>query len=572
MKLIFKNIKWKNFLSTGNYWNSISLNVNDNILIYGENANGKSAVLDALCFSLYGKAFRNVNKGNLINSVNQRDCLTEIEFEINNKSYKIIRGIKPNIFEIYCNGILLNQDAAIKDYQEYLEKNIIKLNYKSFTQIVILGSASFTPFMQLSTSDRRGVIEDLLDIQIFSTMNEIVKSKISINKDQIQEKKYNIELLRQKFTIIEKHLQESKIDKECEITKCKNEISKIDEILQDIIKKDIGLNNQLSKYLDIHKNSSAIKESQKKMHKMQIQLEGNLNKMEGELSFFCDNDICPTCKQEISIDLKNDKKSSMQIKIDELKHTKLQLDNKIYLVDKNSKIMDNTEIKIRELKMQIRENDIVRSTNIDNREKIVERQNLLYNANQLVENTENDLNLIKEEIENIEIDIANSLNEKQYLDIALSLLKDNGIKTKIIKQYLNVINKSINKYLDVLEFYVDFSFDEMFKEKIKSRHRDEFSYYNFSEGEKAKINLAILFAWRDLSLLKSSFNTNLLILDEIIDGALDLNGIDCFWSLLLDNMKDSTVFIISPKGENYLDKFSKNIKFEKRNGFSHIVN
>lgn len=569
MKLVFKSIRWKNFLSTGNYWNSIDLNINDNVLVYGENSFGKSTVLDALCFSLYGKAFRNINKGNLINSINQRECLTEIEFEINNKSYRILRGIKPNIFEIYCNDVLLNQDAAIKDYQEYLEKNIIKLNYKSFTQIVILGSASFTPFMQLTAADRRGVIEDLLNIQIFSTMNEIVRNKLSVNKDSILEMKYSKDLLEQRHDIIEKHLTESKLDKKNEIEKCENEIAVLNSDIVCLSEKKESLNEQLIKYQDIHKNSASIKESYAKLHKMKIRGESSLKKLQMELSFFCDNDTCPTCMQEISPNIKDEKKSEISEKINELNNTLIKLDNKIFIVDKNSRIMDNVASKIQELKMQIREIDILCSTNKTQRENIANKKQSLYNANRLVENTENDLIDIKNQIDVIDAKIIDLVLDKHHLEAAANMFKDNGIKTRIIKQYLPLINKTINKYLSLLEFYVDFSFDETFKETIKSRHRDEFSYYNFSEGEKSKINLAILFSWRELTLLKSSFNTNLLVMDEIIDGALDLNGIDCFWNLI-GNLKDSTVFIISPKGENYLDKFSKNIKFIKQNGFSKI--
>lgn len=570
MKLIFKKISWRNFLSTGNYWNSVELDQKTNILIYGENSFGKSTILDALCFALYGKAFRNINKNNLINSINGRECLTEIEFETNNKRYKIVRGIKPNVFDIFCNDKLLNQDAANRDYQEYLEKNILRLNFKSFTQIVILGSASFTPFMQLSAADRRNIVEDLLDIQIFSTMNDLVKNRLAVNKENIQSIKHAIEIDESKKEIYETHLNNAKIDTKNEIDECNFQQTILLENNKNLEISREKIQNEIDKVSVLLNKEFDVKKGVDLINKKKNTIEVAIKKFKTEYAFFCDNELCPTCKQNITADFKITKKNEIQSNIDINLITLDELISKSKIYEKNYKIILSTKDRVQNLKMQLNEISFELKNNKNAIEKLENKKNDLTNNKTNIVDIEDKISKLTNNIRQLEESLLQLLNDKEKLEIISTLLKDSGIKTRIVQQYLPVINNIINKYLSKLEFFVDFSFDETFKETIKSRYRDCFSYYNFSEGEKAKINLAILFAWRELTKIRSSFSTNLLIMDEIIDGALDFNSIDNFLTLIDLDKNDSTVFVISPKGESYIEKFNKTIHFIKENGFSRI--
>lgn len=568
--LTFHKIQWKNLLSTGNYWTQIELNKNQNTLIVGKNGNGKSQLLDAICFVLFGKPFRNINKGNLVNSINQKDLIVEIEFTTDNKSYKIIRGIKPNVFEIYCDKKLLNQDAASKDYQDYLEKSILKLNYKSFTQIVILGSASFTPFMQLSAGDRRAIIEDLLDIQIFSTMNAVFKEKLSINKEATTQKKYELDLLNQKYEMQKKHLESIEQNNEAKIKELISEINTNTKSTESLIKDITKYSEKIGQLQEVVSSKSEIQDTITKITKLESQIETNVSKFKKDISLFTEHDQCPTCKQHIDSDFKQNELLSLNSKVEENEQALKLLETRLLDKQNEMNFIVSKEKEVHNLQVKIATNN----ASISQIKKYIDRLN-----KQIT-----DLKTVKaepskedSELKNIESDInkANSelktlLEEKTYIDIALTLLKDTGIKTKIIRQYLPVINKLVNKYLSSLDFFVNFNLDESFKETIKSRHRDDFVYNNFSEGEKQKINLSILFAWREIAKLKNSAYTNLLIMDEVFDSSLDANGTECLMSIL-SMFNDTNIFVISHKGDALQDKFVNIIKFDKVSNFSKIV-
>lgn len=567
----FRYIRWKNLLSTGNYFTEIKLNSAQNTLVAGENGSGKSTMLDALCFVLFGKAFRNINKPTLLNSINQKDCVVEVEFETNNKVYKVTRGIKPNLFEIYQNGILINQDAATRDYQEVLEKNILKLNYKSFTQIVILGSASFVPFMQLTAADRRAVIEDLLDIQIFSTMNNIVKDRLLNNKDLMTNKKYSIDLAEQKYEMQKKHLDEMKQDNEQKIKDYETEIESNIEQVKKLIQQCQELAESVQKKQEKIVIKAELEEKIKKFSKLETQIESNLSKHKKDISFYQSNDICPTCRQDIAETIKQKEIGTLEKSVHECENGLTDLEKRILIEQKRLNEIAEIQKEIQQMQVTIAtQNTSVIEINKYN-DKLRLQIETLKNSKTISEKEKDTLDEISKEIDILKKELQELITEKSYYEMANQLLKDTGIKTKIIRQYLPIINKLVNKYLAALDFFVNFNLDDSFKETIKSRHRDEFSYNNFSEGEKAKINLALLFTWRAVAKLKNSASTNLLILDEIVDSALDYNGIDNFLNLI-HNMNDNTsVFVISPKGDTYTDKFANVIRFQKEKNFSKIV-
>lgn len=568
--IIFRYVRWRNLLSTGNYFTEIKLDNTSNTLVVGENGSGKSTMLDALCFGLFGKPFRSIVKPNLVNSINQKECMVEIEFDTGNKSYKIIRGIKPNVFEIWCNGELLNQDAASRDYQEYLEKFVIKLNYKSFTQIAVLGSASFTPFMQLSNTDRRAIIEDLLDIQIFSTMNGIVREKMSNNKDLTISKKHDIDIKQQQHEIKEKHIQQLKQNSDDKIAEYEQDITDNSQFVDVLISESITYNKDIEVLQAEVTSRLETEQKVKKFNQLEAQIETNLNKFKKDINFFEHNDNCPTCRQAIDKQFKEEEVGNLNSKVTECTVGLTQLE--IKLLEEQNKLnqISEKQKQIQELQIKI----ATHNTSITEVKKYITRIEKqikdLDDSKQISDGEEVILKELKEKLEASEKELRELIDEKTYYEVASGLLKDTGIKTKIIKQYLPIINKLVNKYLASLDFFVNFNLDESFKETIKSRFRDEFTYNNFSEGEKSKINLALLFTWRAIAKLKNSSSTNLLILDEIIDSALDHNGIDNFITLI-NGMNDSTsVFVISPKGDIYNDKFHETIKFEKVKNFSRI--
>ena len=566
----FKTIRWKNFLSTGNIFTEIQLDANANNLIIGSNGAGKSTILDALTFSLFGKAFRNINKPGLVNSVNDKDCVVELEFDTNNKKYKIVRGIKPNIFEIYQDGDLVNQDAASRDYQEYLEKFILKLNYKSFTQIVILGSASFTPFMQLSASDRRAIIEDLLDIQIFSTMNTILKEKLSSNKDFISDKKHNIDLIQQKYDLQKKHIEELKQNNEGKVKEYESEIQSHCETISTLSSNVEVLATEVQSLHAIVEAKIETEAKVKKITKIESQIESNLSKFRKDISFFQSHDDCPTCRQTIAMEFKEEELGNLSTRVTECEHGLQQLEEKLNAEQEKLNDIANKQRQLNEKQVQI----ATLNTTITETNKMIARLTKL--ANELKESKsvtdleEQELNNINVTLKELKQHLCNLIDEKTYLETAGNLLKDSGIKTKIVRQYLPVINKLVNKYLASLDFFVNFNLDESFKETIKSRHRDEFTYASFSEGEKQRIDMALMLTWRAVAKLKNSSNTNLLILDETFDSSLDANGTEELMKIL-HLLEGVNLFVISHKGDILQDKFANVIRFKKEKNFSRIV-
>ena len=568
--ITFRYVRWKNLLSTGNYFTEIKLNNKTNTLVVGANGSGKSTMLDALCFGLFGKAFRNVNKPNLLNSINGKDCVVEVEFDTNNKSYKIIRGIKPTVFEIYCDNELLNQDAAARDYQEYLEKFILKLNYKSFTQIVILGSASFVPFMQLSASDRRAIIEDLLDIQIFSAMNGLLKDRLTNNKDLMVQSKNEIELTQQRYDLQDKHIKGLKQNNEAKVDGYVKEVQSNRDAIQVLHGEIANLLSQVTTHQTLVAEKNLVEDKVKKITKLESQIESNLSKFRKDISFFEHNDSCPTCRQAIALEFKEAELQTLQTKSTECQHGLTQLETK--LLSEQTKLNEITEIqkKIQALQINIATNNTsIIETNkyIAKLEKEIEE---LKTSKASTEKEEQELQLLKGTLATLTDNIRTLIDEKSYYEIASGLLKDTGIKTKIIKQYLPIINKLVNKYLASLDFFVNFNLDESFKETIKSRHRDDFTYNNFSEGEKQRIDMALMLTWRAVAKLKNSSNTNLLILDEVFDSSLDTNGTEELMKIL-HMLEGVNLFVISHKGDILQDKFSNVIRFEKVNNFSRIM-
>lgn len=568
--ITFSKCRWKNFLSTGNAFTEIDLTRSTNTLIVGHNGAGKSSILDALTFGLFGKPFRKINKPQLVNSINNSNTVVEIEFSIGKKQYKIIRGIKPNIFEIYCDNQLVNQDAKVKDYQEHLEKFILKLNYKSFTQVVILGSASFVPFMQLSPADRRSIIEDLLDIQIFSSMNTIVKNRISSIKDEQKTVEYNTKLINEKITLQKQNIEEHKKNHLVEIDKKTQEITDNDAYLKKVAK-DIALiqkhNQQLS---DQIADKSAVTSRNTKLLTLQSKFGDSVKKLNKEISFYENNDNCPTCQQTIAEETKDKHVTEKQLKITEIGTATTKLEEEIENVCKRLDEIDSIQKHITSHNSEvIKLNTQVTSINTFNAKLLKEIEELKSRTS----SNENDDEKLK--TLNLELQESTALAEKlsmdkHYHEYAASLLKDTGIKTKIIKQYLPVMNKLINKYLTAMDFFVNFNLNESFEETIKSRHRDEFSYASFSEGEKMRIDLALLFTWRQIAKMKNSVSTNLLVLDEVFDSSLDGVGTEEFLKLLNSLDTNTNVFVISHKGDQLFDKFRSIIKFTKKNNFSQI--
>jgi DNA repair exonuclease SbcCD ATPase subunit len=568
--VIFEKIRFKNFLSYGNTFTEILLNVERTTLSTGVNGQGKSTFIDAITFALYGKPFRKINKGQLINSINKSELVTEVEFSIGPNRYKIIRGIKPNIFEVYCNDVLVKQDAKVRDYQEQLERYILKMNYKSFTQVVILGSARYTPFMQLSASDRRSVIEDLLDIQIFSSMNSIVKDKLSGIKDSVQDCKYNIELFKDKIELQKQNIKQNKkasdelvLRKHEIIANTFVEVEDLQKSVQELLEENVTLSGQIT-------DLSSLESKQQKLFNFGVKLKGNISKIKNETEFYHVNDNCPTCKQSIDQNFKDDAISKNNLKLEELQVGELKLLEE-FNVGKE-RLAD-----IQKINDKISKNNVIisdKNSNIRSAQKYINLVSEEIETIQISNNvTETGQDTLQELVESLDIYVEKYeeyINEKSYYDFISIMLKDGGIKTRIIKQYLPILNKYINQYLTQLDFFVNFNINENFEEIIKSRHRDEFTYANFSEGEKTRLDLAILFSFRQLARLKNSVNTNLLILDEIMDGSLDTGGTDVFMNLLSTVDKNTNIFVISHKSDQVSDKFDSILKFEKIKNFSKM--
>ena len=565
----FKYVRWKNFLSTGNQFIEIQLDRNPTTLVIGENGAGKSTVLDALCFGLFGKPFRGINKPQLLNSVNNAGCVVEVEFKIGTKNIKVVRGIKPNIFEIYINDKMYNQDANMRDYQKYLEQQILKLNYRSFTQVVILGSSTFIPFMQLKARHRREVVEEILDIQIFSLMNILLKQKLKNIAENIRDINYQLDLTGEKIVLQEKYINDVKKNKN-KIIKEKNKLISDNE--NEIFSRNSGI-EELSKDNDnlLIQISDDVK-AKKKAFKL-IDIKSTLiekHKTHSKaVDFFENNDECPTCQQHIDEIFKKEMISDKQKDVTKFAVGIKELEEELSKAQERIQEISDIADKIRENEVQIaKENSSV--TQLEKFNATLHAEIAQFKTGDVSKSDYNKLKELKKDLSATENHKAKLREDLTYSEAARSMLQDTGIKTKIIKQYLPVMNKLINTYLTSMEFYVNFTLNENFNETIKSRYRDEFTYDSFSEGEKMRIDLALLFTWRAIAKMKNSTNTNLLMLDEIFDSSLDSTGTDEFLKIL-NTLSDENIFVISHKQDVLADKFRSTIKFEKVKNFSHVV-
>jgi DNA repair exonuclease SbcCD ATPase subunit len=567
--IVFRKIRWKNFLSTGNLFTELDLNTHNTTLIVGENGAGKSTVLDALTFALFNKPFRKINKPQLSNSITKKDTVVEVEFQVGTSGYKVVRGINPAKFELYKDGNLLNQSASSKDYQDVLEKQILKINHKSFCQVVVLGSATFQPFMQLPAQARREVIEDLLDLQIFTSMNTLLKNKVTENTDEINKNQSDkrvaeaqLEMIKQHEISIQSNIEKQIEEKQSKVDATKDLIDASTEEISQIVLEGKQLKQKLS-------DQDSIEGKLSKLEKFKIQLKSKISNAEKTISFFHDHDNCPTCKQGIDHEFKEETIKTKSSQITEIEEGLLKLESErkkvLEQLDEYSKInntLHDYNLQLSQLNTKIsgwQENirnwnkemsDLIEHGKQSNVEKIAQLEKTLKDADKILHEL---------------------YEEKLVLQAAGVMLKDGGIKAKIIRQYVPVINKLINKYLSAMDFFVQFELNEQFEETIKSRFRDAFSYASFSEGEKMRINLAILFTWRALAKLRNSINTNILIMDEVFDSSLDANGTDEFLKIIQTLTADTNTFIISHKQDQLYDKFERVIKFEKHKNFSKMV-
>ena len=565
----FKYVRWKNFLSTGNQPTEIQLDKNPTTLIIGENGAGKSTVLDAICFGLFGKPFRTISKSQIVNSINNGATMVEVEFSIGTVEYKVIRGIKPNKFEIYQNDKMMNLEANVRDYQKILEQQILKLNYSSFTQVVILGSASWAPFMQLKARHRREVVEEILDIKIFSTMNLILKQKIKTVLEDIRDIEHQYDLVQSKISMQETHIKGMKENKDKIIQQKEKQIKENKIELQKRKEKENLLQYENNDLLENMAGENKVTDKKDKLKDIHFKLKDKHSRESKMITFYEENDECPTCEQLISFNFKEKKIKQNQASVNVLDEGLLKLTDEMSKVD----------VKLKEYKTiakHIRDNEVLiaqTNTSILELEKFNVKLQTEINGYKTDSKEETDTDKLKdleENLESISKQKTKLKEDKIYYEAARSMLMDTGIKTKIIKQYLPIMNKLINKYLTSMEFYVNFTLDENFEETIKSRYRDEFSYASFSEGEKMRIDLALLFTWRAIAKMKNSTNTNLLMLDEIFDSSLDGTGTDEFLKIL-NTLSGENVFVISHKQDALADKFRETIKFEKIRNFSHVA-
>ena len=569
--IIFKSVRWKNFLSTGNVFSEIQLDTSPATLIVGNNGAGKSTFLDAMCYALFDKPFRKITKGQLVNAVNEKELLVELEFTIGSREYMVRRGRKPNVFEIYLNGEKTKEEASILEQQKYLEQSILGLNYKSFTQVVVLGSSCFVPFMQLQQKERREVIEDLLDIRIFSTMNGILKERVKSIKENIREVEYQFELAKNKVETQQSLIEHLKEQSNANTARRKAEIKNIEKEIKDItivVDKDLDLSKSYEKSLEDYQNVDA---NLSQLRIYESRFKDKQKAFKKEYKFFESNEHCPTCQQTITEELRTNKKSGITDQLKEVEEATEKLRGEL----------DDILVKISEKNDIVKEMSRCQQAISESQKEIEYRKRQIKAIEKKIDEATGSGSSLKKEKDKLKqlakdgLAVEESLlDEKKVRDnynTVTNMLKDTGIKSTIIRKYLPVMNQLINRYLKELDFYVSFELDENFMETIKSRFRDEFSYASFSEGEKMRIDLALLFTWRTIAKMKNSANTNLLILDEIFDSSLDVSGTDDFLKILHTVSDKTNVFVISHKTESLQDKFASTLHVEKKQNFSVIT-
>ena len=569
--IIFKKIKWRNFLSTGNQFTEIDLTEVKTSLIIGTNGAGKSTILDALTFSLFNKPFRKVNKAQLVNTVNEKDCIVEIEFSVGKVDWKVIRGIKPNIFEIYRDGNILDQSAAATDQQKWLEEQVLKLNYKSFTQIVILGSASFVPFMQLTASNRREVIEDLLDIKIFSVMGLILKERMRSTNERLRDISVRKNLLEEKVDMQNSFIEELEESGKKNVKEKKDKLKVINKAISvyetelEELSQDLGVINQ-----DIQMFSDC-NAKLRKLGNLRGKLSQKVSTITKEHKFFTDNTVCPTCTQSLNEDFRVNRINDAETRAKKLQDGFKELEEAIRLEEEKETQFKEFSQEASKLTHEISKTS-TRISGLQSQGRDLEQE--IQRVTDQIKNRTSERHALDKligELEALQIDQSKESERNVYNEFAHALMKDGGVKSKIIKRYLPLMNQQINKYLQLMDFYINFSLDEEFKESVKSPVHDKFSYESFSEGEKMRIDLALLFTWREIARMKNSASTNLLILDEIFDSSLDGFGTEYFTKIVKYVVSDANVFVISHKTEDLIDSFDKIIRFDKVKGFSKKI-
>jgi DNA repair exonuclease SbcCD ATPase subunit len=568
--LLFHKIRFKNFLSSGNQFTEIDFEKHNTNLIIGTNGAGKSTMLDALTFALFNKAFRKINKNQLINTTNERDCLVEIEFSVNSRDYLVRRGIKPNVFDIEVNGQALHKEADDRANQRILEENILKLNYRSFTQVVILGSSTFVPFMQLPTAHRREVIEDLLDIRIFSAMNNLIKDKIRTQKDQVKSLELRKENLKEKMKMQQNFIDELENRGNANINANKEKIAKLDGEVGIYLTDNAKIEEDVFKFTKEQEEVVGAGDKLVKLNNLKGKISQKVSAITKEHKFFTENTVCPTCTQTIEEEFRLNRIEDAQNKAKELKKGYDDLEETIKIEQERERQFIALSKEITKLNHEISQNNTRISLN---QRQIRDLETEIQTITSQLENRNTEHEKLEEFKENLQKtfeDLSKKKEEIVYYDFAYSLLKDDGVKTKIIKKYLPFINQQVNRYLQMMDFYINFHLDEEFNETVKSPIHEDFSYSSFSEGEKARIDLALLFAWREVARVKNSVNCNILLFDEVFDSSLDGFGADEFLKIIKYVVKDINVFVISHKAD-LQDKFDSTTKFEKKNGFSYKI-
>ena len=568
--ILFKKIRWKNFLSTGNQYTEVDFTENKTNLIVGTNGAGKSTVLDALTFSLFGKPFRKINKPQLINSVNEKDCRVEVEFSIGNIEWKIVRGIKPALFEIWRNDTALDQSSAALDQQKWLEQNVLKMNYKSFTQIVILGSSTFVPFMQLSAANRREVIEDLLDIKIFSSMNMVIKEKIRQAKEDIKVLSLKKESLLDKLNMQQSFIEELENRGKENIENNKRKVSDLSEEIEQHLKENTSLEEPLHDHIKEQDNLVGYAEKLRKLGNLKGKISQKVSTLTKEHKFFTENTVCPTCTQSIEEVFRINRINDAQSKVKELQSGYKELEEAIKEEEERERQFTSLSKEISKLTNGISQNNI-KINGLRRQIRNLEHEIQVLTENLANRNSEHEkLESFKDNLKTTYDELASKKDTINYYDFSYSLLKDGGVKSKIIKKYLPLINQQVNRYLQMMDFYINFTLDEEFNETVQSPIHEDFSYASFSEGEKMRIDLALLFTWREVARVKNSVNTNLLIMDEVFDSSLDGFGTEEFLKIIRYVIKDANIFVISHK-TGLEDRFESVIRFEKVKGFSRMM-